>query len=89
MGNGGRVGNRDGIPGRETSQAKICRQERTRYVWGQGSTILPTNRLEGNLRTGVMFLEHFAQNPEAHPRFSKQAVSHVNGGWKMNIQKAQ
>lgn len=55
----------------------------------RGSTILLTNRLEGNLRTGIMFLEHFAQNSEAHPRFSKQAVSHCNGGWEMSIQKAQ
>ena len=89
MGTGGRVVNGDSIPGRETSQGKVWRQERTRYVWGQGSTILPTNILEGNLRTGIMFLEHFAQNPEAHPRFSKQAVSHFNGGWEMSIQKAQ
>lgn len=36
-----------------------------------------------------MFLEHFAQSPEAHPRFSKQAVSHGNGGWEMSSQKAQ
>lgn len=27
-----------------------------------------------------MILENVAQNPEAHPRFSKQAVSHCNGG---------
>lgn len=83
---GGRVGNGDSIPGRETSQAKVWRPG---MFGDRGSTILLTNRLEGNLRTGIMFLEHFAENSEAHPRFSKQAVSHRNGGWEMSIQKAQ
>lgn len=43
-------------------------------------TILITNRrLEGNLRTTIVFLEYFAQHPEAHPRFSEQVMSYCNG----------
>lgn len=51
------------------------------HVGTRRSTILLTNRrLEGNLRTGTMFPEQFAQSLEALPSFSKQAVSHCDGG---------
>lgn len=51
------------------------------YLGTRNSTIMPTNRrLEGNLRIRTVFLEHSTQNPEAHPRSSRQAMSYGNGG---------
>lgn len=80
---GERVGDGNGIPGSwegnitskglEAGKNQVC-------LGTGGSKILLTKRFEGNLRTGIVFLEHFPQSPEAHPMFSKQAVSHCNGG---------
>lgn len=61
-------------PSLEAGKNQVCLGTRR-------STILPANRkVEGNFKTGTMILEHVAQNPEAHPTFSKPAVSHCNGG---------
>lgn len=59
-------------PSLEAGNNQVCLETRR-------STILPANRkVEGNLKTGTVILEHVAQNPEAHPTFNKQAVSHCN-----------
>lgn len=61
-------------PNLEAGKNQACLETRR-------STILLANRkVEGNIKTGTMILEHVAQNAEAHPTFTKQAVSHCIGG---------